>query len=195
MKRYFLSVAMTAALTSSSAFAQLERQLDAHVHGTATGNLSLDRGDLRLELEIPGFNLVGFEHAPASEDQQAALDSAVAFLRAADWLTTDPRGGCEIASVAAHTHGFGETDDHDHGDSHSHDHHDHNHDHHDSGNDHSEFHLVAMLECDSPERLRWIDLDLFDAYPGNEEMVVDVLTATLATQVLLRSGSERIALQ
>lgn len=118
--RSVLFLAVSSALVAGAAFAEIERQHAPHVHGVTTGNLSMDDGDLRLELEIPGMNLIGFEHAPRNDEQQAALDGALAFLRAAEWLQTDPRGGCELASINAHTHGFG-SDGHYHGDA-GHDH-------------------------------------------------------------------------
>jgi hypothetical protein len=50
------------------------------------------------------------------------------------------------------------------------------------------------MECEAPERLSWIDLRLFERYPGNEEMLVDVLTSSLATQARLNASGSRIEL-
>ena len=219
--RTLLAVVVFSALAGASAFAQVERQHAAHVHGVATGNVALDDTDLRLELEIPGINLIGFEHAPRTDEEQAALDEALEFLRAADWLRADPEGACELASISAHTHGFSDNGaeydrehDHEHGHEHgheeAHDHghhgaghdhehdHDHNHDdHHGDGHahDHAEFHIVVHLECSSPDGLGWLDLRLFEDFPGNERMDIDVLTDAVATQVRLESGAERIRLR
>lgn len=201
-----MAAASSAALLAGSVMAQLERQHDTHVHGTAMGNLSMDGNALRLELEIPGINLVGFEHPPASDQQRSELDSALAFLREANWLATDPRANCELASMSVHAHGFSADDIHDH---HEHEHEphegrhdhahpgdDHHHDHgHGSAQDHAEFHLLVTLECQSGERLSWVDLQLFEAYPGNAEIVVDVLTERVATQARLSAGNVRIGLE
>lgn len=210
IRKIILSAALAHALLTAEAVAQLERQHDVHVHGSATGNLAIDGQQLRLELEIPGINLVGFEHQPATEEQQARLDETLEFLRAAGWLAADPRGGCEIASVSAHSHGFSADDAHehdhddhdhqhehaheDHADGHAHDDHSHDHDH-GNGHDHAEFHLVITMDCEAPARLAWIDLRLFDDFPGNQEMVVDVLTDSVASQARLAPGNERIALE
>ncbi|MGY6555129.1 MAG: ZrgA family zinc uptake protein [Wenzhouxiangella sp.] len=215
--RSVLVLAIASALVAGMAFAEIERQHAPHVHGLTTGNLSMDNGDLRLELEIPGMNLIGFEHAPRNDEQQAALDGALDFLRAAEWLQPDPRGACEVSSINAHTHGFSaeghhhghdhHADDHHHDHGHSHDHghdrhaHDHDHDHghsHDHDHhhhDHSEFHVVIGLECAQPDRLAWLDLRLFGDFPGNERMDIDVLTAAVATQARLTPGNERINLR
>ena len=197
--------------------AQLERDHGAHVHGISTGNLSQDGSTLRLELEIPGVNLIGFEHPPRNQDQQRLLDETVAFLDVGEWLVTDARGGCEIDRINAHTHGFDADHggDHGHHDDHSHDHghrkdHGHEHDHegrhrHDHGHhddhghnhhdhDHAEFHVIAYLNCETPEALRWVDIRLFDDYPGNERIAIDVLTDQVATRARLTAASQRINL-
>jgi hypothetical protein len=232
-KRFFLGGALL--LLVSPLTAQIERQHQAHVHGLAEGNLVLDGWQLRLELEIPGANLVGFEHPPRSDEQRDHLAATLALLEAGDWLRSDDRGQCQLQSMSAHTHGYGTSDDHDESDPaeskperhdhghHHHNHHDdsddqhghrdghvhqhdhehgngndHGHDHdpgHDHNHDHAEFHLVAVLECQSPERLRWVDIGLFDDFPGNESIRLDVLTDQLVTRLRLHSGAERVDLR
>ena len=192
--------------------AQVERQHAAHVHGEALGTLAVDGARLELELELPGYNLVGFEHAPRTPEQQAAMDSALEYLNGGAWLTSDAAGGCQVAEMDAHIHGF-EDDDHGddgapedhHDDDHHHDHeqdHDHNHDQdHDHEHDHAtaeghaEFHVMARLDCGSPERLGWVDLNLFDRFPGNEVLRLDVLTDRLATRLRLHAGLKRVELR
>lgn len=216
---------ITGIMLSAPLPAQIERQHDAHVHGAAEGNLVLEDTRLRLELEIPGVNLVGFEHSPRNDDQRKLLADTLSLLERGDWLLTDPRGQCALKSVDAHTHGFGKSkqegeaepghdshDDYQHGHGSDHAHHDHaehhqDHHHHEAGHDadhhahhehdheHAEFHLVAVLECQSPERLRWVDLALFDDFPGNETIRLDVLTDQLATRLRLHSRSTRVDLR
>jgi hypothetical protein len=192
---------ITGILLSAPLPAQIERQHDAHVHGAAEGNLVVEESQMRLELEIPGVNLVGFEHAPRNDDQRKRLGDTLSLLERGDWLLTDPRGQCALKSVDAHTHGFGKFkqdgeagsghDSHDdHQDGHGSDHAQHEHNH-----EHAEFHLVAVLQCQTPERLRWVDLALFDDFPGNEAIRLDVLTEQFVTRLRLHSGSERIDLR
>jgi hypothetical protein len=123
-------------LCPMSAVAQTERQHGAHVHGEATGNLALDGSQLRLELEIPGINLAGFERPPRGPEETATLERVISVLNAGSWLTVDERGDCRVESINAHTHGF-DADEQEHS---GHDHHDHEQSPH---HDHSEFHIVA----------------------------------------------------
>lgn len=181
-----------------AAVAQIERQHGAHVHGEAMGRMALDGTQLRLELEIPGINLAGFEHPPRGPEEVTTIERVVDTLNAGNWLTVDDRGNCRIESINAHTHGFDADDNH----------HDHNHDaSHDDSSDahdhqgaehshhaHAEFHLVAHLECANSGRLRWLEIDLFDDFPGNELIVVDVLTEKLVTRARLGPTRQRIEL-
>lgn len=166
-----------------AAVAQTDRQHGAHVHGEAKGSLALDGTHLRLELEVPGTNLAGFEHPPRGPEEIATIERVIDTLNAGNWLTIDDRGNCSIESINAHTHGFDADDEH-------HDHLDAEHSHH----DHAEFHLVAQLDCANSGRLRWLEIDLFDDFPGNELIVVDVLTETLATRARLGPTRQRIDL-
>ena len=224
---------LVAAVVSLPTHAEPVRQHGAHVHGEATGNLSLDDERLRLELTIPGVNLVGFEHPPRDEAQSAALSATLEHLNAATWVRTHGAGRCEVVSVNAHTHGFSgdeATDEHDHStesrhddpDHHQHEHehehrhsghehhhreghdhsaHDHAHhghhggdDHHGHDHDHAEFHLVMTWDCQRPGALDWIDIDLFSDYPGNERIVIDVLTDRTASRERLQPNRIRVNL-
>jgi len=196
---------------------QIERQHAAHVHGEATGTLVVDGRLVELELTLPGYNLVGFEHAPRTSEQQAALDSAVAYLSDRAWLNPHTGSSCRVTELYAGTRGFTEAEHRDdtrsgEDDQAAHEHeHDHDHDHehsepgsgfdsehaHDHGpsDGHAEFHVLAKLDCASPQGLDWIELDLFERFPGNEVLVLDVLTDQLAARTRLRAGSERVELR
>lgn len=187
------------------------RHHDAHVHGEASGNLTQDGAVVRLELEIPGVNLVGFEHPPRNQDQRDQLALALSVVRAGSWLALDGRGRCELDSIEAHTHGFDDDshdgdkhpahdhhqdDGHHKHDHHGHDHHDHKHDHdHPQRHDHAEFQVVVFWQCEAADRLRWVEVDLFSDFPGNQRIVLDVLTERLARRFRLQPGQTRLALE
>jgi len=209
------------ALSSPLLWAQFDepmRQHDAHVHGEARGNLSIDAGALQMTLEIPAFNLIGFEHTPANAEQRARLESAVADLESLAWVDIDSAAGCTAVSVDIDTPGLvaeAQHDDHDH-DAHddghdhdhaqgdSHDHHDHghnhddddSHDHHQSDHDHGHgsFEVTLSFDCARTAVPRWIDVDLFSDYDNNRLIRLDVLSDTLVTQVDLVPGRFRVDL-
>jgi len=163
------------------------RQHDAHVHGIAALNLALEGDEVHIELDSPAANIVGFEHAPASEADHAALDKAVATLKSGDQLFLfNKEAGCrmEKAMIASalleeerHGHGEKHADHHDHAekDEHGHDKHEHDehsHDAHEGEETHSDIEAVYHFECDQPGKLTQLSVELFEAFPATEELNV-----------------------
>lgn len=73
---------------------------DAHVHGHATLQVSVDGNRLLLEFTSPLDNLVGFEHAPRNEKQTAAVRGMAARLHEPSGLfVPTPEAACAPASV------------------------------------------------------------------------------------------------
>ncbi|MDH4983163.1 DUF2796 domain-containing protein [Hyphomicrobium sp. D-2] len=56
------------------------RELGAHVHGRGTFNIAIEGSRVALELKAPGMDIVGFESAPTSDAQKAAVEKAKATL-------------------------------------------------------------------------------------------------------------------
>jgi hypothetical protein len=125
----------------------------AHTHGTATLTVIISGEQVALGFESPAFNLLGFENAPATPEQEAALARAEALLASVENLVSITGARCEVQDVQisrpgqeAHAHGEAEHDDHDHADTaqESHDH---------ADGRHWEFRVNATLHCiDLPAR-------------------------------------------
>lgn len=111
------------------ALAEEKRALDAHVHGHGALNVAVEGGALLMELEVPGFDIVGFEHAATSDADKAAVEAALAKLSNPSEIFALPAAaGCTVSEVAAELHGdedHGDHDDHDHDDHAEHEEHDH----------------------------------------------------------------------
>ena len=100
MKTTSLTTGVVLLLCSSPpALAQTERELDAHEHGAATLDVALDGSRLYLDLRTPADNVLGFEHAPSTPEQRAALEAARAVLESAAPFTPDPAAGCSLEEV------------------------------------------------------------------------------------------------
>jgi len=128
-----------------SGFAQAEdgfRQHSAHVHGEVELNIAQDGNELLMEITAPGADVVGFEHAPKTEEQEHALESAVVQLKHADNIfTLAASAGCKITHQSV-THTLGGNDGHHDHDDHHDDHKGHDdhagHDHHDDHKGHDD---------------------------------------------------------
>jgi len=145
-----LAPAASLVATTLPAAAHESRQMDAHVHGTGAVQIAIDGPTIALEITVPGADIVGFEHAPGSDADRAALDAALAqFGDVSALVTLQGAAACTSATKRVDTHGYGlgdadvhearaadaGQDDHGHGD-HDHaadavhdDHDDHGHDH------------------------------------------------------------------
>jgi hypothetical protein len=166
---------------------QKHRQHDAHVHGIAALNLALEGEEVHIELDSPAANIVGFEHAPSSEADHAALDKAVATLRKGDQLFIfNKETGCRMEKAMVTSALLEEEhDDHDekHSDHHDHeekgehghekhDHEEHGHEEHEGEETHSDIEVVYHFNCDHPGKLTQLTVELFEAFPATEELNV-----------------------
>ncbi len=72
----------------------------AHEHGVARLDIGVEAGRITLNLEVPLEDLVGFERAPRTEAERAAVVSALARLQEADKLVrVDGSAGCGAGKV------------------------------------------------------------------------------------------------
>lgn len=170
------------------------RRAGSHEHSVAQGRLAVESGRLYLMLEIPGANLVGFEHPPRDDAQQRALSDALARLRDGTWLVLPPEAGCD-ASPDIEAPGFAPraASGHDaRGDGHGSDH-GHNHDH-DSAHEHAEFRISVSAECRaaSPD---WLEVRLFEGWPDNRLIRVDAITESNQFRAELTAEGPRIELR
>ena len=188
------------------------RRADAHEHSVAAAQLAVEAGRIDLMLQVPGANLVGFEHPPRNGEQRATLDEARRRLAAGGWLVLPAAAGCssdfEVEMPGFEDDGSTANGEHEHGDDHDHDENEHDHDHehdhehddhehgeHEHGSQHAEFHVTAMAECDRPEALEWVEIRLFEGWPDNRSLRVDAISATSQWRAELTADQARIALQ
>ncbi len=196
-------------LFASAAFGQ-----GAHEHGIADLRVAIEGGEVLVEFDSPLDNLVGFEHAPNTPEQRAALAAAERrLLDFASLFTLPAAAGCVLSDVQLespypqgadghgdhdhkHDHDHDHKHDHDHDHDHKHDHdhdHDHKHDHdHDHGNSddhdhgHADLYVVYQLACTAPAALTEIRVGLMDAFPRIHTLRAE--TATPRGQGSLRMG-------
>lgn len=144
MLRLVLAAAGMAAL-AAGALAQ-----GAHVHGHATLNIAIEQNTVQMELEAPAADIVGFEHAPQSAEERAALAEAEAALKSPLELFRLPEAaGCRVDGVDMEHRGEG---------------------------DHSEFHVTYTLACTDIAAIDAIAFGYFERFPRAEELEVNVVS-------------------
>ena len=154
------------------AYAEEHRQLGAHVHGHGHLNIAIEGKTVSIELEVPGADIVGFEHEASTPTQRAAIKKAKAKLATGLSLFA-PEAAANCVQKSAKVSIEAE-----HGD--EHEHHaeggkpDANED--GEGHHHSEFHAEFAFECASPSRLTSMTFDYFKAFANAQELDVSFIS-------------------
>ncbi len=153
-----------------SATAEEHRQLGAHVHGHGRLNIAIEGSTLSMELEVPGADIVGFEHEPTTPQQKAALDDAKAKLsNGLSLFAPPPAAGCSLTSAKVLTEA-------EHGDDHEHEAHGAKGAAGEAEHGHSEFHAEYAFECSAVSRITSMSFDYFKAFPGAQELEISVIS-------------------
>lgn len=172
---------------ASVAVAEERRELDAHVHGHASLLIAIENGQIAMELEAPGMDIVGFEHAASSEADKALIDQAIHDLEDPIKLFQIPQAaGCSLSSAQIDIHGDdegGHEDEHHEEDGHAtHDEHD-DHSEHAEDDDHhgheaaghTEFHASYVMNCSTLNDGAVWTTHFFETFPNAGELDVSLL--------------------
>lgn len=167
MHRYLTILVLSAATTAAA------QEHGPHEHGVGKLNVAVEGNVVEIELEVPGADIVGFEHAPSSDDEHAAVDAAAAKL--ADGVALfrlSPGAGCTLAEAEIES---GLMEDHDdHGKDHDADHKEHAEGEEHEG--HAEFHVHYHFDCTDPAALTLLETDYFATFPAARELETAILT-------------------
>lgn len=160
----------------------------AHSHSVAHLNIALEDQHLVLELISPADNVLGFEHAPADDNQRQVVRDAKTLLENADQLfALTETAGCTLQQVRLESELLTEHHDEEHhSESHDEEHHD--------EETHSDFHGEYHYQCDQPELINTLTLKMFEALPRLEEVQVQYIGSGGQTQVELTPDSPQFTL-
>lgn len=173
-----------------------ERHHNAHQHGVSEMNLAIEGSRVEIELESPGSDIVGFEHAPSTAADLQAIAGAVKKLKNGSRLFAFPMAAdCKLEkSVVEAPSAEDHEDKHGHGHKHGHkDGHVHGHDREEKkGETHSEFHAHYYFACAKPRELKHVEVKLFDVFPRAEEIEVQAIISNRQFKRELTRGSSRL---
>ena len=97
---FTLALAAISLLTTAARAEEEHRELGPHVHGHGTLNIAIEDKRVSMELEVPGMDIVGFEHAASTDDQKAAVEKAKARLEKPLGVFSLPAAaGCTVAEA------------------------------------------------------------------------------------------------
>ena len=183
--------------TVASHKTSVSRSAESHTHGDAELAIVLEDGAVTIEFDSPLYNVLGFEHAPKTDAQNATLDRAKTVLGDGDALFTfNPEAECQAINDIQDI-SFFHTDKHDDHEGHDDEHDDEHEDDHDDHDDHDEVtHRDVLLTynytCQNPDSLSEISVNLFELFTGLSEVDVTYLGPSVQKQVRLTASQSRV---
>ncbi len=126
-----------------------ERNLDAHEHGVSTLRLAQEDKILQFELEAPGEDIVGFEHAAENDQQKLAVENALSQLQKPEAIFILPD---DAECTASDQHAEFETEE-----------------------DHAGFHVTWTMTCEEPVNATSMEVRFFSIFQRAEEIEVEAI--------------------
>ncbi len=156
-----LALLVTSLCTAPAAIAHPE---GAHVHGAAQAAVVIDGDGVSVSLNSAMYNITGFERAPKSDEEAAALASAITTLEdGAALFDFNAQAACRLASA---THSLPEdaaVEDADQDAAH---------------NPYRDLEADYFFACDAPERLDGLRVGLFGPFTNLQTVDMVVIDAS-----------------
>lgn len=177
-----LGLAAVLGLAAPAAHAQGQQ---AHTHGHVELGIAVEGPAIVIEMRTPLDSVVGFERPPRNDVEKNTVDQALARLRAADHLfRIDPAGACKLGPVTLDAPVLGLS----------------------SApapaapptpaqapkEAHAELLGSFAFNCTAAEQVKFIELDLFKAFPAIRHIDAEVVTAEGQHKRTLRPPATRL---
>lgn len=174
----FLGLACSVMIASTAAIAaDARREAGAHVHGTGKLGIVIENATVSIELDAPAHDIVGFEHAPETPAEKAAMTKALDTLKAADMLfKLTPAADCRLSESEA---GLEQEEKSEAGN---------------NSDQHADINGRFVFTCGAIERLTGIDLGYFAAFPSATKLDIVAVTAKGQVTRAATSSAPRIDL-
>lgn len=147
----------------------------AHVHGVAILNMVVDGKTLFIGLESPAVNLIGFEHAPVNEEQEAAFHTTKQTLTDAKQLFYFSTPDCRAENIRIE---MPDPNLHKNGDQ-KQDHH----------GEHADIHASYTFECRQIKDLKAITVKIFTVFPGIRQIKAQWISRGAQNATVLTPGN------
>ncbi len=165
-----------------------------HVHGQGELNVAVEGDTVIIELIAPGSDIVGFEHAPETDADRAAVAAAAGKLEDGERIFAFPKAaGCRLEEAEVESElmdGDGHGDEH--SEEHAHEHADKHSDEH-SEEGHAEFHAHYRFRCSAPAALDSVDVRYFATFSRAEELDARIITSRGQGAAELTPAAPRLA--
>jgi hypothetical protein len=161
-----------------------ERNHGPHQHGVGQLNLAQERDEVEIELEVPGADIVSFEHPVETAEDRKAVEAAVKKLKAGASLFRFPAAaGCTLKEAEVEVHG-GEKGEHkEKTEKHKHEG--------ELDKGHSEFNAHYHFRCTDPTAASPLDVQVFVQFPSAQKLIVQAISPRGQSAATLTPKSHR----
>ena len=150
----------------------IAQELGSHVHGLTELNLVITNQNVQIEFISPAINLLGFERASNSPEENKLFNEVLEDLQAAEWLLSDQLEDCQMSTPVFEAPEFGSHEMSEGHEEHEHEHDEHEHeDHEHETGDHADFRVQYLFDCQSTPPSNFT-VTAFDRFVGIEEISV-----------------------
>ena len=165
-----LTIAGAMIILAFPALADEHRELGPHQHGHGKLNIAIENGEVSMDLDVPGADIVGFEHEPSTPEQKAAFQAGKAKLAEALSIFKMPaEAGCKVKEAKVSIEGEHEEETPKGATSPARET--------EEAHHHSDFNVDYKLQCQSVAKLTAIDFDYFKAFAGARVLEVTIITS------------------
>lgn len=162
------------------------REHEAHEHGVAEMSVAWSGQDLLIDLETPGFNVLGFEYAPASDAEKRLFAESMVALESGVFLAFNAEAACTLLEAEVDS-AYAEAADQDHADEAEHE---------GEAETHSDIDAAYSVRCENPAQLSTLDLSgLFTQFPNFAELRVQWVSDTAQSAQDLTPGAAVLELR
>lgn len=149
----------------------------AHEHGVARLDVAVEQARVTFLLEVPLDGLVGFEREPRSDAERAAVDAALARLRAPEKLFgIDSAAGCTAGKVTIESAALGL------GGAAS------------AKDGHADLDASFEFNCRNGQQAGFVEVSLFDAFARLQRVEVQAATRKGQLKATLKRPTTRLPL-
>ena len=145
----------------------IAQELGSHVHGLTELNLVITNQNVQIEFISPAINLLGFERASNSPEENKLFNEVLEDLQTAQWLLGDQLRDCQMSTPVFEAPEFGSHEMSEGHEEHEHEHEDHEHE----TGDHADFRVQYLFDCRSAPPSNFT-VTAFDRFVGIEEISV-----------------------
>jgi len=150
----------------------IAQELGSHVHGLTELNLVITNQNVQIEFISPAINLLGFERASNSPEENKLFNEVLEDLQTAEWLLGDQLRDCQMSTPVFEAPEFGSHEMSEGHEEHEHEHDEHEHeDHEHETGDHADFRVQYLFDCRSAPPSNFT-VTAFDRFVGIEEISV-----------------------